>query len=96
MTTRRPKVAAPEGLLLTHGAGSDKDHAMLVAIEERLAPGDHRADDGETGRVGPILGRGMEGAGVVADSGPGAHRERSKCGTKDTFVRSDEVRRVGT
>ncbi|MFN8053095.1 MAG: alpha/beta family hydrolase [Acidimicrobiales bacterium] len=38
MTTRRPKVAAPEGLLLTHGAGSDKDHAMLVAIEERLAP----------------------------------------------------------
>lgn len=29
---------AVQGLLLTHGAGSDKDHPMLVAIEERLAP----------------------------------------------------------
>lgn len=26
------------GLLLTHGAGSDKDHASLVAIEHALAP----------------------------------------------------------
>ena len=26
------------GVLLTHGAGSDKDHPMLVAIEARLAP----------------------------------------------------------
>jgi len=26
------------GVLLTHGAGSDKDHPMLVAIEERLDP----------------------------------------------------------
>src|SRR3954470_13238030 len=35
MAPRRKKVA---GLLLTHGAGSDKDHPMLVALEERLAP----------------------------------------------------------
>jgi len=25
-------------VILTHGAGSDKDHTMLLAIEERLAP----------------------------------------------------------
>ena len=35
MSRRTRKVAS---VLLTHGAGSDKDHAMLVAIEERLAP----------------------------------------------------------
>ena len=35
MTRRRNRV---EGVLLTHGAGSDKDHPMLVAIEERLSP----------------------------------------------------------
>lgn len=34
MARRKPV----EGILLTHGAGSDKDHPMLVAIEERLAP----------------------------------------------------------
>ncbi len=37
MTTRRGR-GAVAGVLLTHGAGSDKDHAMLVAIEARLAP----------------------------------------------------------
>lgn len=31
----RPPIA---GVLLTHGAGSDKEHPMLVAIEHRLAP----------------------------------------------------------
>jgi predicted alpha/beta-hydrolase family hydrolase len=32
---RKPKVA---GVLLTHGAGSDKDHPMLLAIEACLTP----------------------------------------------------------
>jgi predicted alpha/beta-hydrolase family hydrolase len=36
MAARRSKGIA--GVLLTHGAGSDKDHPMLVAIEERLSP----------------------------------------------------------
>lgn len=36
MTRRRRQLV--DGVLLTHGAGSDKDHQMLVAIEERLAP----------------------------------------------------------
>ncbi len=35
MAPRKKKVA---GVLLTHGAGSDKDHQMLVAIEQKLAP----------------------------------------------------------
>ena len=36
MTARRAPAVA--GVILTHGAGSDKDHTMLLAIEERLAP----------------------------------------------------------
>jgi len=36
VTARRAQGVA--GVILTHGAGSDKDHTMLLAIEERLAP----------------------------------------------------------
>ena len=31
-------VSPPAGLLLTHGAGSDRNHSSLVALEERLDP----------------------------------------------------------
>ena len=31
-------VPPPAGLLLTHGAGSDRNHSSLVALEERLDP----------------------------------------------------------
>lgn len=34
----RRRRAAVAGVLLTHGAGSDRDHPMLLTIEERLAP----------------------------------------------------------
>lgn len=33
-----PRAGRPGGLLLTPGAGSDKDHHTLVALEEALAP----------------------------------------------------------
>ena len=33
-----PTTAAVSGLFLTPGAGSDRDHPSLVALEERLAP----------------------------------------------------------
>ncbi|MEC8920033.1 MAG: dienelactone hydrolase, partial [Actinomycetota bacterium] len=33
-----PTTPAVSGLFLTPGAGSDRDHPSLVALEERLAP----------------------------------------------------------
>lgn len=39
-SARSPKVLGPppSGLLLTHGAGSDRDHPTLLALERALAP----------------------------------------------------------
>lgn len=37
-TGRRSGAPAPSGLLLTHGAGSDRDHRTLLALEHGLDP----------------------------------------------------------
>tara|TARA_B100001250_G_scaffold97401_1_gene81662 strand:+ start:1858 stop:2421 length:564 start_codon:yes stop_codon:yes gene_type:complete len=31
-------MASPSGLLLTHGAGSDRNHSILVSIEKKMTP----------------------------------------------------------
>lgn len=38
MAARRRKATVPAGLLLAPGAGSDRNHSCLVAVEEAVAP----------------------------------------------------------